>query len=237
MKIPFLPRCGDKKPLFFNVCSLGGDLNNENIYSLEAGYVGRFSDDVTLRIDTFYQRMEHLIGAVNTLEYVLGIFPVTTTQLVNTGGANAYGIEAELKTKLGNKSSLSAWYSYNEIDFDEHAQIVRAFKPAKHKTGLLYRRFVDKSRVFNLNYSNSIFSTAHEAASSGDAQYSLFNEAEAINCLDLSLSRKFLRGDGELMIGAADVLNKTAPVASDYTNFAGYKTPGRCFFVRVQLGF
>jgi len=221
----------------FNVSSLGGDLNNENIYSLEAGYVGRFSDDVTLRVDTFYQRMEHLIGAVNTLEYVLGIIPVTTTQLVNTGGANAYGIEAELKTKLGNNSTLSAWYSYNEIDFDEHAQIVRAFKPARHKTGLLYRRFVGKSWVFNLNYSNSIFSTAYEAASTGDAQYSPFNETETINRLDLSVSRKFLQGDGELMIGVTDVLNKTAPAASDYTNFTGYETPGRCFFVRVQVSF
>jgi iron complex outermembrane receptor protein len=220
----------------FNVNSVGGDLHNENIYSLEAGYVGRFSDDVTLRIDTFYQRMEHLIGAVNSMQLVFGV-PVTSSTLNNTGGANFYGVEAELKTKLGDKSTLSAWYSYHQLDLEHHAQIIRAFNPARHKTGLLYRWFVDKNWVFNLNYSNSIFSADHDASSIGDVPYSPFNETATINRLDLSVSRKILQGDGEVMIGVADVLNKTSLAASDYTSFTGYETPGRSFFVRVQLSF
>lgn len=218
----------------FNVGSIGSKLNNENTYSLEAGYVGRFSDDVTLRLDAFYQRMEHLMGVVNSVTMV-GPVPVTTSTFVSNGGANLYGVEAELKTNINDNSTLSAWYTYHQLDLDDHGQIIRSFDPSRHKTGLLYRWFVDKNWVFNLNYSNTIFSTAYDITSTGDTQYSPFNETETINRLDLSVSRKILQGDGEVMVGVTDVLNKTSPAASDYTNFTGYETPGRMFFGRIQI--
>jgi len=216
----------------FNVQGIGRDLNNENTYSLEAGYVGRFSENVTVRLDAFYQRMEHLMGVINSMAG-----PVTTSTFISNGGANLYGVEAELRTKINDNSTLSAWYTYHQLDLDDHAQVIRSFDPARHKTGLLYRWFVDKNWVFNLNYSNSIFSTAYDASSTGDAQYSPFNETETINRLDLSVSRKILQGDGELMVGVADVFNKTSSAASDYNNFTGHETPGRMFFGRIQIHF
>lgn len=216
----------------FNVQGIGRDLNNENTYSLEAGYVGRFSENVTVRLDAFYQRMEHLMGVINRMAG-----PVTTSTFISNGGANLYGVEAELRTKINDNSTLSAWYTYHQLDLDDHAQVIRSFDPARHKTGLLYRWFVDKNWVFNLNYSNSIFSTAYDASSTGDAQYSPFNETETINRLDLSVSRKILQGDGELMVGVADVFNKTSSAASDYNNFTGHETPGRMFFGRIQIHF
>lgn len=216
----------------FNVQGIGSKLNNENTYSLEAGYVGRFSDDVTLRLDAFYQRMEHLMGVINQMAG-----PVTTSTFISNEGANLYGVEAELRTKINDDSTLSAWYTYHELDLDDHDQIIRSFNPARHKTGLLYRWFVDKNWVFNLNYSNSIFSTAYDTSSTGDVTYSPFNETETINRLDLSVSRKILQGDGELMVGVTDVLNKTITAASDYNNFTGHETPGRMFFGRIQIHF
>ncbi len=216
----------------FNVQGIGSKLNNENTYSLEAGYVGRFSDYVTFRLDTFYQRMEHLMGVANQMAG-----PVTTSTFISNEGANLYGVEAELRTKINDDSTLSAWYTYHQLDLDDHAQVIRSFDPARHKTGILYRWFVDKNWVFNLNYSNTIFSTAYDTSSTGDAQYSPFNKKETINRLDLSVSRKILKGDGEVMIGVADVFNKTITAASDYNNFTGHETPGRMFFGRIQIHF
>jgi outer membrane receptor protein involved in Fe transport len=176
--------------------------------------------------------MEHLMGVINQMTG-----PITTSTFVSTGGANLYGIEAELRTKINDNSTLSAWYTYHQLDLDDHAQVIRSFDPARHKTGLLYRWFMDKNWVFNLNYSNSIFSTAYDISSVGTAQFSPFNETETLNRLDLSISRKILQGDGELMIGVADVLNKTYPMTYDYTNFTGHETPGRMFFGRIQIHF
>jgi iron complex outermembrane receptor protein len=220
----------------FNVHGIGSELKNENIYSLEAGYTGKFSENLTFSLNTFYQRMERLIGAVNRVD-VIWFVPITTSTFVNTGGANMYGVEAELETKINKNSSLSAWYSYNYLDLDHYAQVIRSFNPARHKTGLTYRWFIDKNWVFNLNYSNTIISDAIEIFSTGDTQLSPFNKKQTINRLDLTISRKICKGNGELMIGVADVLNKTIPAASDFNNFTGFETPGRMFFGRLQIHF
>jgi outer membrane receptor protein involved in Fe transport len=220
----------------FNVHGIGSKLKNENIYSLEAGYTGRFSENLTFSLNTFYQRMEDLIGAVNTIEMVWG-FPVTTSTFVNTGGANYYGVEAELKTKIGNSGNLSAWYSYHDLDFEHHAQVIRSFSPARHEAGLTYRWFLDKNWVFNTNYSYMGISEAYDISSVGNTQYSPYNKTMTMNRLDLSVSRKICQGRGEFMIGVMDLFNKTSPAASDFNNFTGFETPGRIFFGRVQLHF
>jgi outer membrane receptor protein involved in Fe transport len=220
----------------FNVHSIGSELKNENIYSLEAGYAGRFSDNLTFRVDAFYQRMERLIGAVNRVD-VIGFVPITTSTFVNTGGANMYGVEAELETKINGNSTLSVWYDYHYLDLDNYAQVIRSFNPARHKTGLRYRWFIDKNWVFNVNYSNTIISDAIDLSNTGVVQYSPYNQKQTINRLDLTISRRIAQGNGELMIGVADVLNKTCPAAYDFTNFTGYETPGRMFFGRLQIHF
>jgi hypothetical protein len=73
--------------------------------------------------------------------------------------------------------------------------------------------------------------------STGNAQFSPYNKKETINRLDLTLSRKICQGSGELMIGVADVFNKTSPAASEFNNFTGFETPGRMFFGRLQICF
>ena len=180
--------------------------------------------------------MERLIGAVNETEMVFG-FPVTTSTFVNTGGANCYGIEAEVKTKIGNSSTLSAWYSFHNLDLDHHAQIIRSFHPAKNRAGLTYRWFLDKNWVFNTNYSYMCISEGQGTSSTGTVQFSPFNEAKMLHRLDLALSRKILEGSGEIMFGVTDVLNNTYPAVYDFMNFSGFETPGRMFFGRLQLRF
>jgi outer membrane cobalamin receptor len=220
----------------FNVHGIGSELKNENIYSLEAGYTGKFSESLTVSLNTFYQRMERLIGAVNTLEMVWGV-PVSTSTFVNTGGANCYGAEAEVKTKIGNSSTLSAWYSYHNLDLGHHGQIIRSFNPARHRAGLTYRWFMDKNLVLNANYSYMAISEAYDISSVGTTQYSPYNKTVTANRLDLTLSRKFSEGQGEFMAGVSDVFNKTNPAAYDLTNFTGFETPGRMFFARLQVHF
>jgi outer membrane receptor protein involved in Fe transport len=180
--------------------------------------------------------MERLIGAVNTLEMVFGL-PVATSTFVNTGGANCYGVEAEVKTKIGKSSTLSAWYSYHILDLEYRTQIIRSFSPARHQAGLTYRYFLDKNWTFNANYSYTGISEAYDHSDVGDIQYSPYNETVTMNRLDLTISRKICRCGGEFMVGVADIFNKTEPAAYDFTNFTGFETPGRMFFARLQLKF
>lgn len=208
------------------------NIKNENTYSLEAGYIGKFSDNLTFSMDTFYQRMEHLIGVYNTMAG-----PVTTSTFSHTDGGNLYGFESELKIKIAERNTLSAWYSYHNLDLDEHGQVIRSFNPARHKGGLTYRWFIDNDWIFNANYCYTMISEAYDVTSVGTTQYSPFNKTETINTLDLVLSRKLKGGLGEIMFGVADVLNETRPAASDFNNFTGHETPGRTFFARLQLKF
>ena len=55
--------------------------------------------------------------------------------------------------------------------------------------------------------------------------------------LDLSLAKEFNRGDGEVMIGVTDVLDKTDPAHLAIGQLSWHETPGRTFFVRLQLKF
>jgi hypothetical protein len=55
--------------------------------------------------------------------------------------------------------------------------------------------------------------------------------------LDLTLSRKVAEGNGEFMIGVADVLNKTTDPVFDTGYLTALETPGRIFFCRLQIKF
>jgi iron complex outermembrane receptor protein len=123
------------------------DLRNEQIYSLEAGYTGQFDKRLSLRVDTYYQRYEDLIGYHDTPNP----WGVIITQAENVDGAHAFGGEVELawEHKWG---KLSAWYAYNDLCTDRSYQELRAYHPARHKTGLTARVFLSSGMVFNGNY-------------------------------------------------------------------------------------
>jgi len=202
------------------------DLCNEQIWSLEAGYTGQFDKRLSLRVDGYYQRYEDLIGYHDTPNP----WDVIITQATNVDGADAFGGEVELswQDKWG---KLSAWYAYNELEPDRSYQELRAYHPARHKTGLTARVFLSSGMVFNGNYrftSRTNFSDDETITPTtvGNTQR-----------LDLSVSKAFADKHGELAIGVADVFNETELKAIALGRLSNHETPGRMFFARLQLKF
>ncbi len=208
---------------FFTSPATNTDMDNEGTYSLEAGYAGRLAENLSLNIDTYYQRMERLIGYTMAL-----VGPASQTTFKNIDGANSYGAETSL-TWRHKAGQITGWYAYNGFATDELGQITRSFQPAAHKAGLGGRWILDKDWTFNTNYvfQNSISST-YEAN---------LKNPKSFNRLDLTLSRKFAKGTGELMFGVSDVLNETGDPVYDSGFLTALETPGRTFFVRAQYQF
>ncbi len=208
----------------YNVVPADSDLKNESIYSLEAGYNGYFTDQIHFHVDTFYQRMNHIIGAVNT-----SIGPVTNSSFYNLDGANAYGVECEL-TWQKDPIAVSGFYSCHKLDLDVREQTIRAYFPADHKAGLRARWKPDKTWTVNVNYiyNNTV------------PNHPVLNPVGNIavkNRLDLTVSRKIMSGNGEFMVGVTDLLNETLDPVHDISYFTSYETPGRTFFTRLQFTF
>jgi outer membrane receptor for ferrienterochelin and colicin len=198
-------------------------LKNEGTYSLEAGYTGRLAESLTLDIDAYYQRMEDLIGVRNSTN----MFGVTTSRLQNVNGADSWGGETSLTWRC-QAGKISGWYAYNVMKTDESNQLLRALPPSTQKTGLTARWYLDKDWTFNTNY---VFQNGIQVRN--NSVLDLHNS----NQLDLTLSRKIADGKGELMVGVADVLNKTVHAVTDTGSFTGLETPGRTVFARLQLTF
>jgi iron complex outermembrane receptor protein len=197
-------------------------IQNEKTYSLEAGYSGKLSENLHLNVDGYYQRFDRLIGIVVDQSG----FPLETT-FTNIDGANAYGSECSL-TYRHSKWSLTAWYAYNGLTTDQYGQNTRSLAPAAHKAGLTARVFLDADWTLNSNYA---FQNGVEFTPA------LLGPLRTSNRWDLSLSRKFAKGRGELMIGVTDVLNETTDPVYDAGGFSALETPGRTFFGRLQLTF
>jgi iron complex outermembrane receptor protein len=200
-----------------------GDMDNEGTYSFEAGYVGRLTENLSLNVDTYYQRMERLTGVTN----VTDMFGVTTSTVANVAGADSWGAETSLtwRHKVG---KITGWYAYNAFVTDEFGQVTRSTTPAMNKAGLTCRWHVDKDWTFNTNY---VFQDAIESFGTSSGDISAFQR------LDLTLSRKFAKGKGEFMIGVTDVSNKTTDPVFASGNFTAPETPGRTFFTRLQISF
>jgi outer membrane cobalamin receptor len=198
-------------------------LDNEGIYSLEAGYTGRLNKNLSLDIDTYYQQMNGLIGTRN----VTNMFGVSTETFGNINGADAYGGEISLtwQHKMG---TVRAWYAYNAVVTDEFGQITRSLLPSQNKAGLSGRWYVDKDWTFNTNYVFQSAIRVYETA----ADYTRRSSR-----LDLTLSRKFAKGNGEFMFGVMDVLNKDTEPVYDSVNMTALETPARTFFARLQFAF
>ncbi len=202
-----------------------GGLDNEEIWSLETGYTGRLTEDLTFRADAYYQRYQDLTGAA--------LFPDplqlgrTIAQLQQLGDANAVGAELELRYTT-DRLEASLWWAVNEFDFREDAmQNARAFEPAKHKVGASLRADVLSWLTLTANYRYT-----------GVTPASLFTPAiPAHNRLDLVATMQ-LGSVSELQIGVRDVFDDTdLAVDTVGSGVQPFETPGRTFFVRLQASF
>jgi iron complex outermembrane receptor protein len=201
----------------------GKTLDNESTYSLEGGYTGKLTENLSIDVDAYYQRMESLID----VRSVTNIFGITTSTIGNICGANAYGVETALSWQ--NKTAkVTGWYAYNGLSTDEFGILARSISPSQHKAGITGRLNLDKNWVLNTNYAfqNCIHMFGN-----------LMRDPHSFNRLDLTLSRKIAQGKGELMVGVSDVLNETTHPTYGTGCLTALETPGRTVFARVQLKF
>ena len=194
------------------------DLVNEESWSFEGGYSGQLDESTSIRADLYWQEYENLVGVI----------PGTVNRLANIDGARAYGAECEVSKRFGS-SRVSAWYAYNTLDSDQNQQQLRACYPSRHKSGLQFRHQLENQWVFNANY---VFNDTMDTYAS-----TLGDSIETINRLDLTMSAPVLGGQGEVLIGVADVFDKTHKAAFTAGGITAHTTPGRMFFGRFQYRF
>jgi iron complex outermembrane receptor protein len=197
-------------------------VRNEEVSSYELGYSGKLSKNLQLNVDSYYQRYEDLLGWVTSVDGF-----TTTSSFKNLQGANGYGTEISL-TYHNDRGKLTAWYAYNGLKTDKEDQITRAILPAANKIGLTGRIFLDDRWTFNTNF---------VAQTKAVGMPNTILDSGSFHRLDMSLSCKFAKGNGEFMIGVNDIMNKTVGMTYDMAHMAAMETPGRTFFVRVQLRF
>ncbi|MDY6912958.1 MAG: TonB-dependent receptor [Planctomycetota bacterium] len=203
-----------------------GSLNNEETWSIEAGYTGRLARGLTLRADAYFQRFDDLIG----LRRIPEPLPVVGRRFYlvdNQNGANTLGGELELEWK-GKAGKISAWYAYNEFDINITHLGIRSFAPSRHKVGMTGRLFLPHDWTLNANWRYNDETTSHGISGSN---------ADVYQRLDLAVAKELIKGHGEMMIGINDVLNVSHEPVLGLGERMGHKTPGRTFFVRFQLKF
>lgn len=194
-------------------------LHNESTYALEAGYMGKLSDRIMIKLDSYYQRMEHLLGLITQTAG-----PASNVNVANLRGANAYGGEFELSYKK-DRHSLSSWYAYNELVTDKNDDVVRAYFPARHKVGARCSYRLENNWLFQANYT---YNDAIHINASGSPS----DDAPVSHRLDLTFSRK-LSKKTDVLFGVTDVLNETNGPIYGLSNFTSYETPGRMFFLNI----
>ncbi|PKN42835.1 MAG: hypothetical protein CVU59_13570, partial [Deltaproteobacteria bacterium HGW-Deltaproteobacteria-17] len=206
----------------------GEDFENEETYSVEGGYFGRLSEEVTLRADFYQQWYTDLVGA-RVFDDPLGLGR-TVAALENQGDATAHGIEIELAyAREGLR--VSGWYAYNDFDLSEGpSQSVRAFLPARHKVGATARWRLDKRWTLIGNYR---WSDTTQVDGVGN------EEVGPNHRLDLAAAVNVMDGKGEIEFGVSDLLNRTEDAVRTIgtTGGAEFETPGRTLFVRFQIRF
>jgi outer membrane receptor for ferrienterochelin and colicin len=208
----------------FNVLQ-PGDLKNEETWSLEAGYTGKLAEDLTLRVSTYFQRLEKMIGYLSLPD---GLGLGRALYLAdNIGGADSYGAELEIEKRIG-EAKISAWYAYNEVQRDYDGQNLRAYGPANHKVGLNFRWRILEKITANLNYryTNTTPSFVSTAPTVGQS-----------NRFDILFAREFADGSGEIAVGVLDLLQETVGPNYAMGQITAHETPGRTFIVRLQYQF
>ncbi len=211
-------------PGFFGYNLIKPDPVNEETWSIEAGYSGKLTEHLTVRIDPYYQRFERLVG-VKMLNDPLGMGR-TMVATDNVDGADAFGTECELAL-TGKRGKLSAWYAYNYLRMDRPGQHMRAYRPARNKAGLTGRLNLGDGWMLSSSYRYTDMTIGEV----GDPRVGRSHR------LDFALAKEILEGHGEIMIGVDDVLNTTEGTASEGGAVTASETPGRTFFVRLQVSF
>ena len=201
---------------------LGSGLENEETWSLEAGYSSQISESISFKTDAYFQQYDNLIGFESKNTVPVYYHPE------NINGADTWGIESELTYKTEN-SQVAVWYAYNDFQEDEHDQLFRAYKPAKHKAGIRGRINLTKDWILNANYRYN-----DTTPIGGDT--TIFPVSMS-HRLDLTFSRVFWDSNGEFTIGVADVLNKNTDASYTVGSLTSYETPGRYIFARIQCKF
>ncbi len=201
-----------------------GHLDNEETFALEAGYTGKLTQSLTLRTDAYYQKFNKLIGYRSRTN----LFGQSFATADNINGADAWGNEVELILTKG-KAKLSAWYAYNNFEYNRPNQDFGAFLPAKHKAGLSARMMLDRGWDFNTNY--KFTDTTRGNPFTGN------NDVGSSNRLDLTLTKHIAGDRGRVILGVSDVLKAKHEPIRESIRYAGHKTPGRTFFVSLMFRF
>jgi len=196
-----------------------GSLDNEHTWSIEAGYNGRFGGGLGLRLDTYFQRFEDLIGG--------GILAPTYYYMDNIDGGTAYGGECEISITR-RSLRVSGWYAYNDFQTDRDGQFLRGMFPARHKAGMTLRLFGPKKWTVNVNY---------RYTDTTPASASVRSEVPASHRLDLTVAKQIAAGRGELMCGVMDIANRSHEPFIQCDTLTAHDTPGRMAFLRLQLRF
>jgi len=209
------------------------DLKNEETWSIEAGYTGRLSDTLTLKTNTYYQRFDNLIQT----------FPLSDPlslgrnfqYLTNHKGADTWGNEIELE-KATQRSKIAVWYAYNGFQEEAKGTILRSYPPARHKAGVRSRFLLDDGWALNANYrytTTTDYDQTGVPAGSGLPR----NAANNSHRFDVSMTKEFNKGRGEVMFGVLDLFNKEAGIMQDRGTLAPHDTPGRTFFASLLWRF
>jgi iron complex outermembrane receptor protein len=201
------------------------DLDNEETWSLEAGYSEQLTEHLTFRLDSYYQRFERLIGD-RILPDPLGVSR-TLVMADNIGGADSYGLETELtaRTKVG---KFSSWYAFNGFQPDQRDQQVDAYLPAKHKAGLTARVWLPYESTLTVNY-------RFASPTSGEQVDLLrYTSPGVSHRFDLNVAKGFAKGKGEFLLGVNNLFHRTNDPAELRWN---HVTPGRTFWGSMQLNF
>ena len=193
------------------------DLENEEIYSIEGGYSWIPADNISLKVNTYYQFLDDLINAENPSP--------TIFRLENSGSGRAYGGEFEADSKVG-PARLGVWFGYNGFHSRKRGKNYRAFRPADYKAGAKGRLSLPAG--FHLSclyrYSDAVQTPA-------------VHHLPVVHRVDLTLSKVFLDGRATFQLGASDLFNRADPKIYGLGNLTAHKTPGRTFFTRLVLSF
>ncbi len=203
------------------------NLDNEQIYAIEAGYAGEIKEWISIRIDGYYHRYEDLIG-FEILDDPLSLGR-QLVQFQNIAGADGYGFETEL-TFSGERFSISPWYAFNFLNTDEPAQSIRGWKPATHTAGIRTRFNATDKLTLASNYRAAGVTHSPDTAANG---HQLVGQS---HILDLTASYKF-NANAELLIGVHDLLDSSDDPVRQAGSLTGVETPGRTLLARLQIRF
>lgn len=209
------------------------DLENEDTWSVEAGYTSRLSENLTFKTNAYYQRFDNLIQTL-TLNDPLGLGR-TFTYLDNFKGADTWGNELELEM-TGKDRTVSVWYAYNGFQEEEEGSTIRSYPPARHKVGLRGRFFLEDKWTLNADYRYTD-TTPYDQCGVSPGSGLPRHAAPPSHRFDVALTKELDEGKSEVMFGVLNVFNKNNDIMQDRGTLSPHETPGRIFFVRLLFRF